>query len=165
MDDAVRPLVGGRVNAGVARVGETVRRTISGDRTFQHNLLAHLEQRGFAGLPTISLPADAAGKPLADPKTPLRLAQQQQTPVRELVAAFEIDCELLTKKRIVIHGGVACGQDAKHSSGNELLRDPRDLRQNPPVQFSPLMHRYRLGAGRRPVSVALRPRSTPTDQR
>jgi thiamine kinase-like enzyme len=51
MDDAETPLVGGRVTAGVARVGKTVRRPISGDRTLQHNLLAHLEQRGFAGCP------------------------------------------------------------------------------------------------------------------
>jgi Ser/Thr protein kinase RdoA (MazF antagonist) len=51
MDDAETPLVGGRVTAGVTRVGETVRRPISGDRTLQHNLLAHLEQRGFAGCP------------------------------------------------------------------------------------------------------------------
>jgi hypothetical protein len=47
MDDAETPLVGGRVTAGVARVGETVRRPISGDGTMQHSLLAHLEQRGL----------------------------------------------------------------------------------------------------------------------
>jgi hypothetical protein len=42
---------GGRVTVGVVRVGDTVRRPISGDRTLQHNLLAHLKQRGFAGCP------------------------------------------------------------------------------------------------------------------
>lgn len=48
MDDADTPLLGGR---GVARIGETVRRPIAGDGTLQHNLLAHLEQKGFAGSP------------------------------------------------------------------------------------------------------------------
>jgi hypothetical protein len=51
MDDAETRLVGGRVTAGVARVGETVGRPIAGDRTLQHNLLVHLEQKGFTGCP------------------------------------------------------------------------------------------------------------------
>ena len=98
-----------------------------------------LDARGIAQI------ADAAGKPLADRNTPLRLAQQQQPPVGGLVAAFEIDCELLArdgwkvegKRRIVIHGGVACGRNAKHSSGNELLRVSNDLRHTPSQNAQP----------------------------
>jgi Ser/Thr protein kinase RdoA (MazF antagonist) len=51
MDDAETPLVGGRVTVGVVRIGDTVRRPIPGGRTLQHNLLAHLGQKGFAGCP------------------------------------------------------------------------------------------------------------------
>ena len=45
------PLEGGRVTAGVVRIGETVRRPISGDRVRVHDLLIHLEQKGFEGTP------------------------------------------------------------------------------------------------------------------
>jgi Phosphotransferase enzyme family len=51
MDDAETPLIGGRVTSGVVRVGETVRRPVMGDRTVQHELLSHLERRGFKGCP------------------------------------------------------------------------------------------------------------------
>ena len=54
-------------------------------------------------------------KPPAHPELTLRLAQQQQTAVRGLMAAGKIDCEFLApyrwklegKQRIVVHGG--CG--------------------------------------------------------
>ena len=62
MDDAETPLVGGRVTVGVARVGETVRRPIAGDRTLQHNLLAHLEQKGFVGCHDFSASMSWAGR-------------------------------------------------------------------------------------------------------
>ena len=45
------PLTGGRVTADVMRVGDTVRRPISGDRFHVHKLLKHLEVRGFDGTP------------------------------------------------------------------------------------------------------------------
>jgi hypothetical protein len=45
------PLTGGRVTAGVVRVGDTVRRPIQGDRSLVHGLLRHLEARGFEGTP------------------------------------------------------------------------------------------------------------------
>lgn len=50
-DDAEIPLTGGRVTTGVVRIGETVRRPISGDPTLRHQLLAHLERWEFAGTP------------------------------------------------------------------------------------------------------------------
>jgi Ser/Thr protein kinase RdoA (MazF antagonist) len=45
------PLRGGRVTPGVVRVGETVRRPVSGDRTLQREFLEHLYRRGFSGAP------------------------------------------------------------------------------------------------------------------
>jgi Ser/Thr protein kinase RdoA (MazF antagonist) len=45
------PLTGGRVTAGVVRVGNTVRRPMRGDHGRQHALLRHLEAKGFDGAP------------------------------------------------------------------------------------------------------------------
>ena len=60
-EDAETPLAGGRVTQGVVRIGETVRRPITGDRSLQHDLLTHLERRGFAGAPRF-LGLDAQGR-------------------------------------------------------------------------------------------------------
>jgi hypothetical protein len=112
---------------------------------------AHLDQLHERMLDAggIAQVADAAGKPRADAKTSLRLAQQQQTPVGGLIAACEIDCELLArdgwkiegKKRIVIHGGVACGRNAKHSVWQRIATRSQRPAPHSPAQFSPLMHR------------------------
>ncbi len=53
MSKAEIPLLGGRVTAGVVRLGATVRRPISNDRSLQHALLAHLERSGFDGSPRL----------------------------------------------------------------------------------------------------------------
>lgn len=45
------PLTGGRVNEGVVRVGETVRRPTGQHTSFVHDLLLHLEQVEFDGAP------------------------------------------------------------------------------------------------------------------
>jgi hypothetical protein len=45
------PLAGGRVNPGVVRVGETVRRPMGGRAPFIHDLLVHLERVGFDSAP------------------------------------------------------------------------------------------------------------------
>ena len=45
------PLTGGRITAGVVRVGDTVRRPVTRDRTHVHDLLLHLEERGFDAVP------------------------------------------------------------------------------------------------------------------
>ncbi len=45
------PLTGGRITAGVVRIGDTVRRPIREDRTEVHALLRHLEAKDFAGTP------------------------------------------------------------------------------------------------------------------
>ena len=51
MHDPEIPLTGGRVTPGVVRKGDTVRRPITRDRGLQHDLLAHLEARGFDRVP------------------------------------------------------------------------------------------------------------------
>ena len=53
MSKAEIPLLGGRVTAGVVRLGATVRRPILNDRSLQHSLLAHLESIGFDGSPRL----------------------------------------------------------------------------------------------------------------
>ena len=45
------PLGGGNINAGVMRVGDTVRRAMSEASPAVHGLLRHLEARGFNGCP------------------------------------------------------------------------------------------------------------------
>ncbi len=60
MDGEEIALPGGQVNT-VVRIGDTVRRTISGDRTLQHQLLHHLEAASFDGAPRL-LGLDAQGR-------------------------------------------------------------------------------------------------------
>jgi Phosphotransferase enzyme family len=45
------PLTGGRFTAGVVRVGDTVRRPVTSDRTIQQALLEHLEAKSFEATP------------------------------------------------------------------------------------------------------------------
>src|SRR5215211_7796433 len=47
------PLSGGRLTAGVVRVGDTVRRPNGPHSTFVHALLTHLDAVGFAGAPRL----------------------------------------------------------------------------------------------------------------
>lgn len=49
--DAEQPLAGGRLTAGVVRVGDTVRRPASPASVFVARLLAHLAEKGFDGCP------------------------------------------------------------------------------------------------------------------
>ena len=51
MDDEERPLGGGRFTGGIVRVGDTVRRPLSGDHALQQGLLLHLERKGFLATP------------------------------------------------------------------------------------------------------------------
>lgn len=44
-------LEGGRVTAGVVRIGSTVRRPIRGDRSYVHSLLVHLQHKGLGVVP------------------------------------------------------------------------------------------------------------------
>lgn len=51
MNETEIPLLGGRVTAGVVRVGDTVRRPVAADRRVAQSLLRHLEARGFEATP------------------------------------------------------------------------------------------------------------------
>ncbi|MBI9051309.1 MAG: aminoglycoside phosphotransferase family protein [Anaerolineaceae bacterium] len=51
MDEKEIPLPGGNVNLNVVRVGNTVRRSTTGISPTVHQLLLHLEAKGFAGCP------------------------------------------------------------------------------------------------------------------
>ena len=55
------PLVGGRITAGVVRVGDTVRRPVTASSVFVAELLGHLQRQGFAGAPR-HLGLDAHGR-------------------------------------------------------------------------------------------------------
>jgi hypothetical protein len=44
-------LAGGRTTSGVVRVGNTVRRPLTSNSLFVHQLLTHLESKGFASAP------------------------------------------------------------------------------------------------------------------
>ncbi|ASS56446.1 phosphotransferase [Rhizobium leguminosarum] len=51
MNDSEIPMTGGRVTAGVVRLGDTIRRPITTDRSQVHALLLHLEEQKFGGVP------------------------------------------------------------------------------------------------------------------
>jgi aminoglycoside phosphotransferase (APT) family kinase protein len=55
------PLSGGRVTAGVVRVGNSVRRPPTANSDFVHRLLEHLAARGFEGAPSF-LGTDESGR-------------------------------------------------------------------------------------------------------
>ncbi|WP_370643115.1 phosphotransferase [Bordetella sp. LUAb4] len=59
------PLTGGRGNAGVVRIGNTVRRPPTPNSDFVSRLLAHLEDVGFAGAPR-ALGSDEEGRDVVD---------------------------------------------------------------------------------------------------
>ena len=51
MNEKEIPLAGGNVNPGVVRVGDTVRRATTKTSSTVHQLLLHLEEKGFDGSP------------------------------------------------------------------------------------------------------------------
>jgi hypothetical protein len=61
MSDIELPLRGGRVTAGIVRVGETVRRPVAGHHSMSQALLRHLEVVGFEATPRF-LGIDADGR-------------------------------------------------------------------------------------------------------
>jgi hypothetical protein len=112
----------------------------AGDRRrARHHQLEHL----VANAALIAVVGHGVGEPPDDAELSLRLAEQEQAGVGRLVAAGEIDCELLAadgwqvegKQRIVGHGG--CGARLvreAHRQDNDLLRESRTLhhsRQTP----------------------------------
>ena len=82
--------------------------------------------------------ADGVGQPAADTKAAFGLEQQQEAAVGRLVAALEIDCELLKghgwqierEGRILAHGCGAGRRYASTQADTGLLRESRALRHS-----------------------------------
>ena len=114
----------------------------------EHTRLQQIDQR-VVDAGRIAPVADSAGQPTGNPEAALGRPQQQQTAVRGLVAAVEIDCEFLTRdgwqiereQPIVGHGGCGSGWAREADRlDNELLRDPNALRHARRPIFNALMH-------------------------
>jgi Ser/Thr protein kinase RdoA (MazF antagonist) len=106
------PLIGGRTTPGVARIGDTVRRPITEHATFVHNLLKHLEGRGFAGAPRF-LGIDSAGReilsfiPGSVPSELGALSDDQLAAAARLLRQLHdatLDCSLRDGHEVVCHG-------------------------------------------------------------
>ena len=111
-DTAEVPLLGGRITAGVVRVGQTVRRPAGAASEFTAALLALLHERGFAGAPRY-LGRDEAGRDMLSyiPGTvPAKFqywSDTQVTAVGELLRAFHDatrGSELAGSRQVVCHG-------------------------------------------------------------
>jgi hypothetical protein len=106
------PLTGGRVTAGVVRIGETVRRPLGARAPFVHELLAHLEARGVAFVPRF-LGIDAEGREIlsflqGDVPTDLGyFSDVQLAAAARLLRSFHdatTDCKLRGNHEVVCHG-------------------------------------------------------------
>lgn len=91
----------------------------------------------------------AGGEPRADAGCALGLAQQQEAAVRGLVAAIEIDCELLAadgwkiegKQRSFGHGGVAPRFGREALVWQRIATRSQRPPPHPSTDFSSLVHR------------------------
>jgi len=108
------PLAGGRVNPGVVRVGETVRRPMGARAPFIHDRLVHLEAVGFDGAPRF-LGVDEVGREIISflPGTPIPgteiLSDSEIQSAATLIqryhdAAAAIPDVVLDRHETVIHG-------------------------------------------------------------
>jgi Ser/Thr protein kinase RdoA (MazF antagonist) len=105
-------LIGGRVTAGVVRIGDTVHRPVTTRAPFVHALLQHLASRGFTGAPRV-LGIDTAGREVLSflPGTvPLDLGHFSDAQLmgaarllRQLHDAT-VDCALRAGHEVVCHG-------------------------------------------------------------
>lgn len=112
MSDPEVPLAGGRVTAGVVRVGETVRRPLGSHSPFVQRLLVHLEACGVPGVPRW-LGLDSSGRETlsflhGDVPSELAVWQDAQLEaaahlLRRLHDAT-VDCDLRAGSDIVCHG-------------------------------------------------------------
>jgi hypothetical protein len=86
-------LKGGRVTAGVVRLGDTVRRPVTSDRSKQQALLLHLEHVGFDGTPRF-LGIDEQGREILSylsgdvPDDLIECSDQQITAAAQLLRRF-----------------------------------------------------------------------------
>jgi len=105
-------LIGGRTTAGVVRIGDTVRRPIKPGAAFGHELLRHLETRGFGGAPRF-LGLDEAGReilsflPGSVPPELGHFSDDQLAAAARLLRSLHdatLDCPVRNGNEIVCHG-------------------------------------------------------------
>ena len=105
-------LKGGRTTAGVIRIGDTVRRPIKARAVFVHELLRHLERRGFEGAPKF-LGIDRVGRevlsfiPGSVPPELGYFSDAQLTAAARLLRQLHdatLDCPLRHGYEVVCHG-------------------------------------------------------------
>jgi len=105
-------LAGGRSTEGVVRVGGTVRRPLKARAPFVHELLRHLEARGFSGAPRF-LGIDSEGRetlsflPGDVPAELGHFSDEQLMAAARLLRQFHdatVDCSLRGDHEVVCHG-------------------------------------------------------------
>lgn len=106
------PLTGGRTTTGVVQIGNTVRRPIYGSRSFVHELLLHLERRGFNGVPRFQ-GIDGAGREILTfipgfvPSELGYFTDTQLAFAARLLRQFHdatLDCPLRNGYEVICHG-------------------------------------------------------------
>ena len=116
-------LKGGISTSGVVRVGDTVRRPTKEGSPFVHDLLRHLERRGFDRVPRF-LGIDEKGRATLTyisgtvPQQVGGFKKEQWLAAARLLREFHdatLDCELKGEREVVCHGDPA--------PGNYVLRD------------------------------------------
>lgn len=105
-------LAGGRTTTGVVQIGNTVRRPINGRGSFAHELLLHLERRGFNGAPRF-LGIDDAGREILTfipglvPSELGYFTDPQLASAARLLRQFHdatLDCPLKNGHEVICHG-------------------------------------------------------------
>ena len=105
-------LTGGRTTVGVVRVGDTVRRPLSANSPFVHDLLIHLASRQFEGAPRY-LGIDEANREILSfipgyvPPDLGEFSEDQIIAAARLLRAMHdatIDCALRGASEIICHG-------------------------------------------------------------
>jgi hypothetical protein len=116
-------LKGGMSTRGVVRVGDTVRRPVKEESAFGHDVLRHLERRGFDRV-TRFLGIDEKGRAMLTyisgtvPQQVGGFQREQWLAAARLLRLFHdatVDCELKGESEVVCHGDPG--------PGNYVLRD------------------------------------------
>ena len=116
-------LRGGMATPGVVRVGDTVRRPLKENSAFVHDVLRHLELRGFDRAPRF-LGIDEKGRAMLTyisgtvPRQVGGFQKEQWLAAARLLRLFHdatVDCDLKGESEVVCHGDPA--------PGNYVLRD------------------------------------------
>jgi hypothetical protein len=106
------PLAGGRTTSGVVRVGDTIRRPLKSSSPFVHQLLTHLEAKGFAGAPRF-LGIDSANREILSfisgfvPDNFREFSGVQLSSAARLLRALHdatTDCTLRGTSEVICHG-------------------------------------------------------------